>query len=93
MTSKRLLDKTLAGVRGTGAGNIVYGGNYCTKTNEHISAKTGGVLTRKKSPATVNGFDTQIVDTCSLQEPSKETCPNGNHREKHNTKKKVSDLI
>ncbi|XP_058266352.1 zinc finger protein 704 isoform X2 [Hemibagrus wyckioides] len=89
MTSKRLLDKTLAGVRGTGAGNIVYGGNYCTKTNEHISAKAGGVLTRKKAPATVNGFDTQIVDTCPLQELSKETCPNGNHREKHNTKKKA----
>ncbi|MCJ8741799.1 hypothetical protein PDJAM_G00074810 [Pangasius djambal] len=93
MTSKRLLDKNPAGVRGSGAGNIGYGGNYCTKHSEHSSAKTGGVITRKKSPVTVNGIDTQIVDTCSLQEPSKETCPNGNHlasgREKHYTKKKT----
>ncbi|XP_060749452.1 zinc finger protein 704 isoform X2 [Tachysurus vachellii] len=93
MTSKRLLDKSPAGVRGTGAGHVVYGGNYCTKVSEHFSAKTAGVITRKKAPATVNGFDTQIVDTCSLQEPSKEPCPNGSQlasgREKHNSKKKA----
>ncbi|XP_060793905.1 zinc finger protein 704 isoform X2 [Neoarius graeffei] len=93
MTSKRLLDKNPGGVRATGTGNIVYGGNYCTKHNEHFSPKTSGVITRKKSPVTVNGSDTQGVDPGSLQEPSKENCPNGNQlasgREKHPTKKKT----
>lgn len=93
MTSKRLLDKKPAGVRGTGAGNFVYGGNYCTKHNEHFSAKPGGIITGKKSPVKINGFDTQIVDACSLQESCKEPCPNGNRlasgREKHYTKKKT----
>lgn len=97
MTSKRLLDKNPGGVRATGTGNIVYGGNYCTKHSEHFSPKTSGVITRKKSPVTVNGSDTQGVDPGSLQEPSKENCPNGNQlasgREKHPTKKKVSTLI
>lgn len=97
MTSKRLLDKNPTGGRGTGAGNTVHGGNFCTKQNEHFLAKTGGVITRKKAPVMVNGFDTQKVDTCSPQEPSKATGPNENQlssgREKHNTKKKVSNMI
>ncbi|KAM9445298.1 zinc finger protein 704 isoform 1-T1 [Clarias gariepinus] len=91
MTSKRLLDKNPASVRGTGAGTILYGGNYCTKHNEQFSLKTG-VITKKKS--TVNGFDTQTVDTRCLREPSKELCPNGKQlasgREKHYTKKKTA---
>lgn len=95
MTSKRLLDKSPAGVRGTGA--AAYGENYCTKHREHFSPKAGGVLTRKKSPVTINGFDPQTVDTCSLQEPSKEPAPTGNQlvsvREKHYTKKKVSNPV
>lgn len=93
MTSKRLLDKNPASVRGTGAGTILYGGNYCTKHNEQFSLKTG-VITKKKS--TVNGFDTQTVDTRCLREPSKELSPNGKQlasgREKHYTKKKVSEI-
>lgn len=94
MTSKRLLDKNRVGARGSGAGNIVYGGMSCIKHSGHVSTKTSGVVTRKKSPVMINGFDTQIADMISLQEPSKETCPNekqlASGQEKQYTKKKVS---
>ncbi|KAI5095916.1 zinc finger protein 704 isoform X1 [Silurus meridionalis] len=94
MTSKRLLDKNPAGVRGTCAGNVLYGGNYFTKHSEHFPTKTLGFVAKKKSLVTLNGFDSEIVDTCSPHEPIKEPCPNVNQlasgREKHYTKKKTT---
>ncbi|XP_017542021.1 zinc finger protein 704 [Pygocentrus nattereri] len=89
MTSKRLLDKSPAGVRASCAGSIITHAGH----GEGVAAVDYGVLwARKKGAIAVNGFNTKLLDKGSLHEPSKETSLNGNHcsgREKHYSRRKM----
>lgn len=91
-----MLEMSAAAIRVGNSGNTHPAANYCTEQGETSSANSCGVVTAKKKSSLVEEFDTKILDKCLLQEQKNNISLNGNHfgsgREKHFTKKKVSNV-
>lgn len=101
MTSKRLLDKSLTGIRlGGAASTPTVNGTYAGNTTGHgetVTAMDCGVILTCKKTSSPGRIFSPVLDDSTLREHSKDSLVNGvglkSGREKHLDLKKVGVLL